>query len=301
VYPRAAAQETNRVVKTKSKTCQPKPSQSNTAKVGSIEQEISDLRSEGRRLVALLTGLLGVEPRMDVFGSDAGAGYEMDGGPKTPEERAQVVEEFANYVDHGTIQALRITHLPPTDMRPITIADDATLSCLEHDWRVEEAVKATGHSFREILRKCQLILGGQPDYPDTWPIRWPCGFISTEHGLVVRAVLFLTWHPSADEYRDEDLKRRHAKAVDWMAHYVAGRHLTAEHRRRQAGGRAAAGSEVRNQNREAVIKAWSSLKNRPERDRASIIADRVGITVGQVRRLVKKAGLRPAQAPKVRP
>jgi hypothetical protein len=34
----------------------------------SIEQEISDLRAEGRRLVALLTGLLGVERRMDVFG-----------------------------------------------------------------------------------------------------------------------------------------------------------------------------------------------------------------------------------------
>jgi hypothetical protein len=229
---------------------------------------------------------------MDVYGSDAGSVCEVGGGPKTPVERARVVEEFGNYVDHGTIQVLRTTHLPPADARPITMADDVTLSCLEHDWRIEEAVKATGHSFREILKECHLVLGGQPDYPDTWPIRWPCGYVSSEHGHLVRAVLFLTWHPSADDYRDEDLQRRHERTVDWMAQYLAGVHATAEHRRRQAGGRAAAVSEKRSANREAVVRAWASLNNMPKRDRAAIIAKRLRIAAGQVRRHVKKAGLR---------
>jgi hypothetical protein len=172
------------------------------------------------------------------------------------------------------------------------MADDATLSCFEHDWRIEEAVEKTGHSFREILKECQLVLGGQPDYPDTWPIRWPPGYISPEHGPLVRAVLFLTWQPSADDYRDEDLQRRHNRAVDWMAHHVAGVHLTAEHRRRQAGGRAAAMSEKRSSNREDVVRGWASLSNKPKRERAATIASRLGITAGQVRRHVRKAGLR---------
>jgi len=249
-------------------------------------------RAEGRRSAALLAGLLGVERRMDVFGGDAGSGCDLDEGPKAPEEQARLVEEFGNYVDNRTIQVLRTTSLPPKDKRPITKADDATLSCLEHDWRVEEAVKATRHSFREILKECHLVLGGQPDYPDTWPIRWPCGYISPEHGPLVRAVLFLTWHPSADDYRDEDLQRRHDRAVDWLAQYVSSVRLTAEHRRRQAGGRAAAMSEKRSSNREDIVREWASLSNKPKRERAGIIAGRLGITAGQVRRHAKRAGLR---------
>jgi len=279
-------------VKTRNKKAPTKPAHTSATRVESIEQEISDLRSEGRRLVALLTGLLGVERRMDVFGSDTASGCEMDGDQKAPVGQGQVVEEFANYVDHGTIQDLRTTHLPPADMRPITIADDATLSCLEHDWRVQEAVKKTGHSLREILKECQLVLGGQPDYPDTWPIRWPCGYVLREHGPLVRAVLLLSWHPSAEDYRDEDLKRRHDRTVDWIAQYVSGMRLTAEHRRRQAGGRAAAMSEKRSSNREDVVREWASLSNKPRRERAAIIATRLGVAAGQVRRHVRRAGLR---------
>jgi hypothetical protein len=252
-------------------------------------------RAEGRRAAALLASLLGVERRMDVFGSDAGSGYVMDGGPKAPEGRARVVEEFANYVDHGTIQVLRTTHLLPTDTRSITMADDAYLSCLECDWRVKDAVEKTGHSFREILKECQLVLGGQPDYPDTWPIRWPPGYISPAHGHLVRVVLFLTWHPSADDYRDEDLQRRHGRTVAWMADYEAAVRLTAAHRSRQAGGKAARKKQGDFTTGE-VKRRWMESKV-PENSRASAIAasmakDEHPISATRVRQIVRTLGLR---------
>jgi hypothetical protein len=109
---------------------------------------------------------------------------------------------------------------------------------------------------------------------------------------MVRAVLLLVWAFSKDDLRDDDLNRRHDRVPDWMAHYVAGRQLTAEHRRRQAGGRAAANSEDRTARREDVRREWLSLLHKPERDRAAIIAERLGITAGQVRRVVRKTGLR---------
>ena len=219
-------------------------------------------------------------------------------------KRRKIVEEFANYVDYEKreiVPEARRRILSSSDVDPVRMnVVDATLAGLVHDWRVKDAVAKTGHTFQEILTNCQLLLDGQPDYPDTWTIRWPCGFIAPDNGHLVRAALLLVWAFNDDDPRDENLQRRHERAVDWMAHYVAGVRLTAEHRRRQAGGHGAAASDKRTANRKAVVRQWMSLSNRPTHERAAIIADRLGITARHVRRLLRKSGLRRARPSKVR-
>ena len=237
------------------------------------------------------------------------AGKAIDGpaalAPREPakgtQKRARAYEEFASRIgDHEIVEGVLTKYPSPADTKPITmVVDDATLACLEHDWRVKEAVEKTGHPFRDILKNCQLVLDGQPDYPSTWPIRWPCGFIPEEHGRRIRAVLFLVWAFSADDLGDDDLMHRHDRAVDWMAHYVAGVDLTAarvrldaERRRRQNGGRASAMSENRKAvSLDTIRKEWNRLTN-PKHERAAIIAGNLGLSARQVRRLVKKVDLR---------
>jgi len=237
--------------------------------------------------------------------TDSPNAQEARVGAKGRRTRSKIVEEFANYIDHENRQIVpeaRRTPLAWTSIKPVKMnVDDATLACLEHDRRIKEAVAKTGHTFRDILKNCQLVLDGQPEYPDTWPIRWPCGFVTAENGHLVRAALLLVWAFNRDDLGDEDLRRRHDRAVDWMAHYVAGVKLTAEYKRRQAGGRAASRSESRNENRDVVIQHWASLSNRPTHERAALIAERIGITPGQVRRLARKAGLSRVQESKGRP
>jgi hypothetical protein len=226
---------------------------------------------------------------------------EGQSGESAAQRRARAYEEFASRIgDHEIVEGVLTKYPSPADTKPITfVVDDSALECLEHDWRVKEAVEKTGHSFGEILKNCQLVLDGQPNSPSTWPIRWPCGFIPEEHGRRIRAVLFLVWAFSADDLGDDDLMHRHDRAVDWMAHYVAGVDLTAarvrldaEHRRRQNGGRATAMSENRNAvSLDTIRKEWNRLTN-PKHERAMIIAGNLGLSDRQVRRLVKKADLR---------
>jgi len=211
----------------------------------------------------------------------AGKGGEAEQGRKAPQRRAQAYEEFASRIgDHEIVEGVLTKYPSPADTKPITfVVDDATLACLEHDWRVKEAVEKTGHPFRDILKNCQLVLGGQPDSPSTWPIRWPCGFIPEEHGQRIRAVLFLVWAFSADDLGDDDLTHRHDRAVDWMAHYQAGVDLTAartrqaaEHRRRQEGGKGR--TKVREHNVEEVKRLWPLCPYHTERRKIEWVARR---------------------------
>ena len=191
---------------------------------------------------------------------------EARDGTSAPQKRAQAYEEFASRIgDHEIVEGVLTKLLSPADTKPITmVVDDATLACLEHDWRVKEAVEKTGHPFRDILKNCQLVLDGQPDYPSTWPIRWPCGFIPEEHGRRIRAVLFLVWAFSADDLGDDDLMHRHDRAVDWMAHYVAGVDLTAARVRLDAEDR-----KLRKQ-RQGLAKARNTLGKKGEATAAEV-------------------------------
>jgi hypothetical protein len=253
------------------------------------------------------------------------------------EERAETVEEFRVYLgDHEWLEEARTRVLSPSDMKPVTMnVDDATLACLEGHWRVQEAVKATGHSFREILKECQLVLDGNPDYPSGWTIRWPCGFIpsrygpsehghASEHGRLVRAVLFLVWPfsvgyqvwleagrprhlmlmwplstDSCDDFRRE-LERRHNAAVTWTAHYGAEVNSTAqqvkldaEHRRRVNAGSKSGLSPKRTKNLRAVKAVLRALKDFPRHEQIHIAKIRlenkgVDLSESQIRRHRKR-------------
>jgi hypothetical protein len=190
----------------------------------------------------------------------------------------------------------------------------------------QAAEQRTGLTAEELLTGCSLYIG-DPQYLDSWPVTDYNGVVKAEDDYLVRLLLSFAWQvstlPNQDEQTDRaldtvaqarkdfyasekleaqkrDLATKQgtldAKQADLEAQrlelVVQQKKLDAERERRSAGGRAAAMSEKRSSNREDVVREWASLSNKPKRERAGIIAGRLGITAGQVRRLVRKAGLR---------
>jgi hypothetical protein len=183
----------------------------------------------------------------------------------------------------------------------------------------QAAEQRTGRTVEELLTGCSLYIG-DPQYLDSWPLTSPAEFVRAEDQFDLRLLLCLAWYlvtpPNQDEetsraldtvaqarnnfYANEKLDAQRRELATKQADLDAQKRelaaqqekLDAERERRQAGGRAAAVSEKRSANRDAIGREWASLSNKPQRDRAAIIADRLGITAGQVRRHLRKAGLR---------
>jgi len=172
------------------------------------------------------------------------------------------------------------------------------LAMITNDDIAKDAEERTGRKAEEILSKCTLLLS-DVQFLDSWIVLWPNRFIRAEDQFPVRLLLQFAWWYSTQPNQDQETDRALASVSDAITRFRADRELDArqkkldaEQERRSAGGRAAAMSEKRNTNREAVMREWASLNNKSKHDRAAIIAERLGITAGQVRRHVKKAGLR---------
>jgi len=193
------------------------------------------------------------------------------------------------------------------------------LGHIKNDPIGQAAEQRTGRTVEELLAGCSLYIG-DPQYLDSWPFTDYDGVVKVEDDWLVRLLLSFAWQvstlPNQDEETDRaldtvaqarkdfyareklDAQTRELAAkqadLDAQKRDLAAKQqkLDAEQDRRSAGGRAAAMSEKRSRNREAVIREWASLNNKPKRDRAAIIAERLGITAGQVGCLARKAGLR---------
>jgi hypothetical protein len=165
------------------------------------------------------------------------------------------------------------------------------LAVITNDEIAKAAEERTGRKAEEILSKCTLLTGDF-QFLDSWIVVWPNGFAKAEDQFPVRLLLLLAWSYSTRASQNKGTDRALASVSDAIVRFRAGQKLAAENRRRRAGGVAAAMSEKRSASREAVMRAWASLNNMPKRYRATIIAKRLGIAAGQVRRHVKKAGLR---------
>jgi hypothetical protein len=163
----------------------------------------------------------------------------------------------------------------------------------------------TGRTVEELLTRCSLYIG-DPQYLDSWPLTDYDGVVKAEDDWLVRLLLSFAWQVFTLPNQDEETNRALDTVASARKDFYASEKLNAQKRelaaqqeklaaeqaRRSAGGRAAAVSEERSANREAVVREWASLSNRPKRDRAAIIAERLGIAAGQVRRHARKAGLR---------
>jgi hypothetical protein len=200
------------------------------------------------------------------------------------------------------------------------------LTVITNDEIAKAAEKRTGRKAEEILSTCTLLIG-DVQFLDSWIVLWPNRFIRAEDQFPVRLLLQFAWWYSTLPNQDRETDRALASVSDAITRFRADTELDArqekldaqrqelaakqadleaqrlelvaqqekldaEQERRSAGGRAAAVSEKRSANREGLIQQWASVNNKPEHERATLIAKRLGITAGQVRRLVKKTGLR---------
>jgi hypothetical protein len=145
------------------------------------------------------------------------------------ENRGQAVEEFRIYLDPDRISCdeARTKHLSPKDAKPVTIdIGDAELLQLADDWKFKNLPQLAGHSLRDILIECRLVIEPQIYKPGRWPVRWPRGFIhaySADHtysvGCLIRLLLVRAWVISSPWNKaDDEQKLKLELANEWWQH-----------------------------------------------------------------------------------
>jgi hypothetical protein len=192
---------------------------------------------------------------------------------------------------------------------------------LANDLIVQRAARVTGCSFEDILAGCRLV-PGDPDKPEDWPVaglwqflakcpanpapaarikRGPDGkadfsecdqssdfAVKCEYD--VRFALLAHWSCLAN-LRGEDgpalAKVRRALTGFRMQRQLGEIH-GAKHLQVSNGGKASAQSENRTMNLVDVEAEMERLRGTPRREQAAIIAEQLGISKAQVRKLRRK-------------
>ena len=159
----------------------------------------------------------------------------------------------------------------------------------------QAAEERTGHTVEEILSKSGLLMG-DVQFIGGWIVESD-GFTRAEDQFCVRLLLCFAWQLSTLPNQDEWTDRALASVADEITTFCLSERLSAqqnkldaEQQRRRAGGLAA--SENRKGRYHCAAEIWRNLEGTPKHDRAAIIAKRLQITPGTVRRHLKKAGLR---------
>lgn len=171
--------------------------------------------------------------------------------------------------------------------------DSAILRAIRGSALTQAALKATGLTLESLAASIKVEPTDDP-FPETWSLSFHAGLFPDERIPDVHPLAVMLWlysssaehHPACQAAAGSYLARR-----EYALAYADG--VTIQKARSRGGENA--GKERREgaqQQHNKIIERWHSLAHTPERNRAAIIAERLGYTPKHVRDVLRKANLR---------
>jgi hypothetical protein len=171
--------------------------------------------------------------------------------------------------------------------------DSAVLDNVRDNALTQAAMKATGLTLEELAANVK-IEPGEPMFPETWPLSFPAGLFPDACLLAVHPLAVMLWLYSNNAEHHPDCQAAAGRYLVEHEYALAYSDGVAVQKGRSTGGENAGVErrEAAQQKHSEIIERWHSLGSRPERNRAAIIAERLGYTSKHVREVLRKANLR---------